>query len=520
MDGIRRALVLGCFGLCFMTATAAAVQEVEDRRISPSDRRAFVVSLYREYYDRTPSEAEVQDWVGWLQRGSSYDDVHAAFIGSDEYFARHQRNLTSWLNGVFAAVTNRNPRPDEVRYWTDRLAVLGNDRRKLGKEFLRSYGGGKPPTTVAPPVPSRPSDLPDRLVFTSQLLVQSIEQEFSGLQQRLLKIQANNLVNVTTEAQSKFVNMNRDPVAARIAHRNVETAFAAIDRSLSSVNGGRDSRDLASQISEMIRVLGRSIPTQDIGIGQPVLPNPPTTGGIGPSLFRRLSNGMNRVNSQIADLDYTLTGLARYDYRWRRVTADVEAYAVDLDRFSRGLSERSRLSDVQNDLTALRRTAAGIERTLASLPVDIRVAQGWQEFANSINPVLVDAGLQGGLGGGDVVVPAPTFNRDRAIKAVDEAIAACDALQQGFTPYLIYGSKISQFVSEVKGLRNSLADLRRKITADRGVDELRRDAQALGGMVGRVNERWRDVVSIVGTGNSPLFLRLAQAMPQVYQALE
>jgi len=84
MHRFQRAMLWGSFLLLWGATSAKALQEAEDRRFSPSDRGAFIVSLYREYYQRVPSQGEVNEWLGWLQRGSSYDDVHASFIGSDE----------------------------------------------------------------------------------------------------------------------------------------------------------------------------------------------------------------------------------------------------------------------------------------------------------------------------------------------------------------------------------------------------------------------------------------------------
>ncbi|MFN9917819.1 MAG: DUF4214 domain-containing protein, partial [Pirellulaceae bacterium] len=62
------------------------------------DNRDFITQLYREYYQRVPTSQELNVWLSGMQRGDSPLDVHASFIGSDEYFERCGLNSNTWLN--------------------------------------------------------------------------------------------------------------------------------------------------------------------------------------------------------------------------------------------------------------------------------------------------------------------------------------------------------------------------------------------------------------------------------------
>ncbi|MFM7738562.1 MAG: DUF4214 domain-containing protein, partial [Planctomycetota bacterium] len=195
------------------------------------DNRDFITQLYREYYQRVPTSQEMNVWLSGMQRGDAPLDVHASFIGSDEYFERCGLNSNTWLNNIFVAVTNRSPTSEEFRYWSQRLRQLGYNRRAVGKEFLQSYGG----QAAIPPQGGGGTaydQIPSQMISNSRQLVQNVRNEVTGFNGSLVLLQANNLQSILQKSQKALENYQRDPLAAQLALNNVQLATKSLGSSL------------------------------------------------------------------------------------------------------------------------------------------------------------------------------------------------------------------------------------------------------------------------------------------------
>jgi hypothetical protein len=78
---------------------------------------SVVAALYQSYLGRSANASEVAGWVNNLQHGMSNEQVVAAFVASDEFYARHSSSIQGWLNGAYQVVFRRDPDTSGFNYW-------------------------------------------------------------------------------------------------------------------------------------------------------------------------------------------------------------------------------------------------------------------------------------------------------------------------------------------------------------------------------------------------------------------
>lgn len=125
--------------ICFLICQSATLLQGQT-----ASQQEYFRGLYRAYYERNPSVAELSEWVSWFRRGSSAEEVHASFLFSEEFFNRVNRNSDRSLNSVFQIVVGRRPTAQELNYWKQRFLALRQDRRAFGLEVLNSMGNHRP----------------------------------------------------------------------------------------------------------------------------------------------------------------------------------------------------------------------------------------------------------------------------------------------------------------------------------------------------------------------------------------
>ncbi len=72
---------------------------------------------YQRYLGRSAGASEVAGWVNVLQHGMSNEQVVAAFVASDEFYAGHGGSIQGWLNGAYQVVFQRAPDTSGFNYW-------------------------------------------------------------------------------------------------------------------------------------------------------------------------------------------------------------------------------------------------------------------------------------------------------------------------------------------------------------------------------------------------------------------
>lgn len=112
-------------GLQQRTCDRCGLTEEQTVAILPATQenlvRDFVYRLYQLTLGRTPAETEAMDWVNRLLNGSfTGAQVAEGFVNSDEY-QRKNTSDTAYVEMLYQALMNREPRTDEVSFWTDYL---------------------------------------------------------------------------------------------------------------------------------------------------------------------------------------------------------------------------------------------------------------------------------------------------------------------------------------------------------------------------------------------------------------
>lgn len=448
---------------------------------SQEDARSFVLQLYRLYYQRTPNAAELQTWLTGIQRGDTLLDVHASFLGSDELFDKCGRSTEVWVERMFAANLNRLPSPSERQHWINRLTATRNDRRKVGREFLRAnqHGNVNPPP-VTPPNNGQPlGDLPRQMVTNAQLLSQSIRAEAGGLSAALWQLQANNLLNQSQQAQNAYADVNRNPQAARAAHSRVETAIQALADSLTNQFGVNTSLYYLNQVNQIHQDIGRRLPATSGPISGPIIPpNRPNPGfGLSDAQSRDLSRATNQALARFQNFELLLQDLSFQDYRYRVLVSTCQSVNSDLQTLSNRVRPGASINQLLTDIRVADGRVQALGNRLQSTAVDFRVTQNWYECRRAFDAVKqqVDA-----IGGNfpSPVTPNPPPSA-ALLRWIEQSIDQCDLLIQQYSRLFFSGTGYSRFVAQLRNLKNSLVILRMRVLENANRNAIREAWQSV-----------------------------------------
>jgi hypothetical protein len=90
-------------------------------RLIVADSVSFqVIDFYETLLFRTPSQSEVDYWIGRYQSGVSLDHIKADFLYSDEYHRLH--DVTLPVVALYQAAFGRAPDPGGLAYWSARYS--------------------------------------------------------------------------------------------------------------------------------------------------------------------------------------------------------------------------------------------------------------------------------------------------------------------------------------------------------------------------------------------------------------
>jgi uncharacterized protein YkwD len=113
--------------------TAGVASAIEQ---SAEARTRLVNSWYTVYLGRRAQNGEEQVWVNALLKGAKEEDIQAAILGSDEFFAHAGWNNESYINALYAALLNRAGTMPEVNGWLATLPAVG--RTQVASRFVHS----------------------------------------------------------------------------------------------------------------------------------------------------------------------------------------------------------------------------------------------------------------------------------------------------------------------------------------------------------------------------------------------
>jgi hypothetical protein len=439
------------------------------------EARNFVVQMYQRYYRRTPNNSEIEVWLAGIRRGDKLDDVHASFIGSDEFFAICNRNYPDWIEGMFLATTNRQPNPGERNYWTSRLTAARNDRRTVAREFLKTIGHANP---LPPGNSGTAENLPAQLVTNAQFLVQGIGDETSGIGGNLLRIQANNLLSSAQVGQQAFANASRDPQRARMAYDNLDAAIQGLDASLRNQTNANTSRYYLSQVFRIHRAIGDRLPLtagQPSGPVYPPMYPPASSRSLDLQEAKRINLANDNVTRQFQQLYFLLQNISQQDYRYRALLGDVGTVGGRFQSLGVQIRAGYPVARLLTELQSLDRSIKGLSERIGVGMVDLRVSQTWYECVNAFGLLSGEASqLQDSA---IPVLPGTNWNLQTTLAWIDQSVDQCDVLINQYSHFYLNGSTYTRFLTQLRNLKNSLVVLRLHLTQSAGSATLRADWQ-------------------------------------------
>lgn len=519
----RMTFWLGCLVLQFALLSSIASGQT-------LDQQGFITNLYRGYFNRYPSPAELNEWMGWFARGATANDIHASFIGSEEYFNRHNRNPTSWINGVFATVTTRNPSPQEFSNWLQRYQILNQDRRRWGLDFLNTYGNRRPNDGWTS-TPSQPSATPEaRLVTDSRGLRDWINREAPGYQGAVVRMQANSLVTAAVQFEAAYRNLNQNPTAAQAAYRDVQASMTGVETSLRNFPGATNSRLYAANVSRDVNELGQQLnlggttvrPPGTIyppALYPPIGSNPPPSANrtLNDTEAAQLNTLSYELSRELRSLYYLLRGFSQTDYRYRSLASDIQWYTSLADDFRSLVYVGSDRRAVRQSIRNLRDRGEPLGQRIQNSPVDVRVTQSWYQISSTLEQM---AAVLGGRYGEPVYTPDNSFaNRNQLLTEIDRASAECDGLLIAYNPYLLYGGSVQELLNNLRNLKNSLAVLRASTLNGGNVNQLRTNASAVTFAYRNVNRSWQNASAQIGVADSADLIALSDTITRINNLL-
>jgi hypothetical protein len=100
-------------------------------------RTLLVQSWYQRFLHRSPTSAEIANWVGMLL-GATDEDVEAGILGSDEYYnSRGGGTNAGFVEALYRDILGRTPTDAEVRQW-DAAFGAGATRNQVALQILKS----------------------------------------------------------------------------------------------------------------------------------------------------------------------------------------------------------------------------------------------------------------------------------------------------------------------------------------------------------------------------------------------
>lgn len=114
------------------------VAAVADAITSSTEYRSHLIrQAYVDFLGRSPDGEGMGFWLGKLASGWTVAQIESGFIASSEYYAACGGTAPGWITALYNQVLARTPSPDEVGFWSGRIAA-GATHREVALGFLLS----------------------------------------------------------------------------------------------------------------------------------------------------------------------------------------------------------------------------------------------------------------------------------------------------------------------------------------------------------------------------------------------
>jgi len=108
---------------------------------SRNDQIAQISTWFRNYLRREPRAQELYVWEAHLARGGSLTDAQLQILSTPEFYYQSNADDMEYVRRMFQLVTNRQPSPQEISQWINRLQYHNRLRPEMAREFLAMAKG-------------------------------------------------------------------------------------------------------------------------------------------------------------------------------------------------------------------------------------------------------------------------------------------------------------------------------------------------------------------------------------------
>ena len=91
---------------------------------------------FRDYLGREPRPQELYVWEAHLARGGTLSEAQLQILSTPEFYYQSNADDTEYVRRMFQLVANRQPSPQEISQWLQRLQYHNRLRPEMAREFL------------------------------------------------------------------------------------------------------------------------------------------------------------------------------------------------------------------------------------------------------------------------------------------------------------------------------------------------------------------------------------------------
>jgi len=100
-------------------------------------RMRLITGSYNRFLGRDPDPQGLQGWLGVMGRGVTIQQMESGFIASPEYYANSGGTDQGWITKLYQHVLNRGPSSADIQGWMGALQ-RGANREQVAMGFLLS----------------------------------------------------------------------------------------------------------------------------------------------------------------------------------------------------------------------------------------------------------------------------------------------------------------------------------------------------------------------------------------------
>lgn len=103
---------------------------------SEENRERLVRQFYGQLLDREPETESLLFWMTRLSSGDPQEEILAALLGGEEFFAKHGSTPSGYVRALFKVLMRRSASGAEIEAWAGLLTSHIANRQDVARDFL------------------------------------------------------------------------------------------------------------------------------------------------------------------------------------------------------------------------------------------------------------------------------------------------------------------------------------------------------------------------------------------------